>query len=337
LQKIKLSPSQASAEQSVVGVMSRSSSSSSPSAPSSSSTPVATPSAALRLMADKTPNGRLTAAARITVTPGSPPENVVYHQPPPPPPPPKWKTIVSTPVPVRTTNTMDLKGRLPRSDGVNNTCSEGRNANRGAPSNPDAANANSLNKARSASHPRSLLDAGATSMSDSVRRQYYCLPSTEDRSIPVFARRAGDLHVKTNSLLATGSLSEQRSSDLNDDADSMLLSATLPPSPETKPSARVPSSASPITSKTSSKSPQRQRENSSSAVPQDYFMDGVLSTTGESSHTPGRSPQSDRFVLTEPFNTKSDDTEDRNAQMEPLMRDAVRAFNNRFRQTHLQR
>ncbi|KPA86513.1 hypothetical protein ABB37_00659 [Leptomonas pyrrhocoris] len=298
----------ASAAPSAVSVLSRSSSSAS----FSSSTPAASPSVTLRLMADNAPSSRLATATRTTVTQVSRPETAAFHRSSAPPPAPKRRAVVPTPVAVRTASAPNLV-QTSASD-RNDTGSPSRGSadarQDGVPMDLNAINADFLNKIKKAQRRRSLLDVEGGSMSDSVRRQYYLLPSEEETSIPNFARRAGDLHVKINgSLLAgssdvTGDGSHRKSSE-GDGADS----AFFPPASKT-PSA--PSSLG-------------RKDASSSAVPHNRFWSAGPPTTGESPHTPECSPQSARFILPEPSDagTDSDGSED---LMEPLMLDATRVY-----------
>lgn len=53
-----------------------------------------------------------------------------------------------------------------------------------------------LRQAKASPGPRSLLDASAASFADSVRRDYYNLPSQSESTVPHFARPTGDLHVR---------------------------------------------------------------------------------------------------------------------------------------------
>ncbi|KPI86487.1 hypothetical protein ABL78_4427 [Leptomonas seymouri] len=309
---------------------------------SASSTPAATPTATLRLMSDKTPTHRLAAAKRLAVPPISVPNDGACCQVPVPPQPPTRKSLVPMCVPVYDTTVLE----------VLHPCNNSRSSSIVRPGSPDArqdgvptnlktTNEEFLNMARHAQRRRSLLDSEVSSMSNSVRRQYYCLPSTEETSIPNFARRAGDLHVKANGAhkAVTGDTGRERTStkhsddDDNDDVEWVPFSTDKSPSTRSC-SKRTPASTSPSASPPASRpsfipsAPQGDRR-SSSAVPQDYFLDLCASL-----HKSGWSPQSERLVTPVPCETGSEakgTEEDR----ERLLQDALRAFNHRCRMKQL--
>lgn len=296
LQGTASNTSQLSAVPSVVTVTSSASSDCASASPQT--TPAATPSATLRLMSapearapERSPASRLNGAARVAVAANQlATTGHAFHRPPPPPPaPPVWAPV-STPTPIAARTLHAQKVCPPQ---------------RGVPADVHAANDAFLSRAKDAQRRRSLLDAGASDMCDSVRRQYYCLPSAEDTTIPTFAHRAGDLHVKPSSS------SSQES-----------------PAPSVGPV--VPSSSPPAALPVSGASPFSGRDKTSSAVREDYFSDAASPTTRDTSQTPARSPGSERFILPDVSDAETE-TEGSAAPIEPLMLDAVRAFNERFK------
>lgn len=352
LQVTGSSTSQASAVPSVAAVVSDSSTAS-----SSSLTPVATPLATLRLIetgrVSSTPR-RLANAARASLSPASPPDKTVFHQPPAPP---KWKpqttTLDTTPVPARATNTRDFTQPSLTNGSPSRTTATGQHHGEGGdvPMTLDAVNDDFLSEAKDEQRRRSL-DASGINKRDSVRRQYYCLPSVDDIFMPGFARRVCDLHVKPNSPVAVrarkGSGNKDRDTspikDSNDDAGWIVVSSKTSPSPPRacasphKPMSRGAAFTSPpLTNPSSVSPPIRQEEISLSAVARDYFLDiasqvaGADSqAAGEKSQTPGWSPQSERYILPEASEAGSEE-EDSENQMEPLMLDAVKVFNKRIK------